>query len=263
MSRQKLGQHFLHNSAWRARIAEMLPAARDVSWLEIGPGHGEMTEILAQRANRLIAIETDAALAQQLRERASQWVNVEIVEADVLTVDLHALTQQRFRVYGNLPYYITSPILRHLFACADQIESIHVVVQWEVAQRIVARPHTRDYGYLSALCQYYARPEIALRIPPGAFSPPPKVFSALLAMPLPGHRASLHIADDAAFLNFLQQCYAQKRKTLRNNLKATDSDEALGKVFGAAGLSAHSRAEELTLAQFADLFARLREPKAR
>ena len=304
MSRQKLGQHFLRSSAWRARIARSLPADANTIWIEIGPGHGEMTETLAQRASHLIAIETDPALAASLRDRAvKNWPNVEIIEADILSVDLAKLVDSdpsaplrqgtasavpnaaapiaplgaevgrrfrasesktnadRFRVYGNLPYYITSPILRHLFRYADQIDSIHVVVQREVAERIAAHPSSRDYGYLSALCQYYAQPEISLRIPPGAFLPPPKVFSALVAMQLPGQRASLHITDDAAFLKFLQQCFAQKRKTLRNNLKAAYSDLALQEALAAAGFGSKARAEELTLSQFADLFARLRESK--
>ncbi|MFZ0212218.1 MAG: 16S rRNA (adenine(1518)-N(6)/adenine(1519)-N(6))-dimethyltransferase RsmA [Candidatus Acidiferrales bacterium] len=258
MSRQKLGQHFLGSAGWRERIARALPLERDATWIEIGAGHGEMTEILAQRASRVITIETDAELVRHLRQRGTEWPNVEIVEADVLSVDLPALAQERFRVYGNLPYYITSPILRHLFDCADRIQSIHAVVQFEVAVRIVAPPSRHDYGYLSTLCQYYARPEISLRIPPGAFRPPPKVSSALVTMQLPGKRAALRIEDDAAFLKFLQQCFAQKRKTLRNNLKAAYSDRALASAFASAGFTPNARAEELTLAQFADLFRSVR-----
>ena len=302
MPRQKLGQHFLSSLTWRQRIAHTLPADANATWIEIGAGHGEMTEFLAQRSRRAIAIETDPALAANLRQRATNWSNVEIVEGDILAVDLAALlssptsagprqgmasampkssaahapsgaevgletrsfhhdASQRFRVYGNLPYYITSPILRHLFTYAEQIESIYVVVQLEVAERIAARPGGRDYGYLSVLCQYYARPEISLRVPPGAFSPPPKVSSALVTMHLPGQRASLHVDDDAAFLKFLQQCFAQKRKTLRNNLKATYSDAALENAFAFAGFLPKARAEELTLPQFANLFARLRKSK--
>jgi 16S rRNA (adenine1518-N6/adenine1519-N6)-dimethyltransferase len=302
MPRQKLGQHFLSNPAWRQRIAHTLPADVNATWIEVGAGHGEMTEFLAQRSRCVIAIETDPALAANLRQRATSWSNVEIAEGDILAADLAALlssltsarprqgmasampkssaahapsgaevsletrsfhhdASQRFRVYGNLPYYITSPILRHLFTYADQIDSIHVVVQLEVAERIAARPGGRDYGYLSVLCQYYARPEISLRIPPGAFSPPPKVSSALVTMHLPGQRASLHVDDDAAFLKFLQRCFAQKRKTLRNNLKAAYSDLALGKALASAGFDAKARAEELTLPQFANLFARLRKSK--
>jgi len=254
MSRQKLGQHFLSSLAWRQRIAQTLPAAPDSTWIEIGAGHGEMTELLAARARRIIAIETDAALADALRTRFAAQPNIEIVEADILSVNLNQLTSERVRVYGNLPYYITSPILAHLFRFAAQIESIHIVIQLEVAQRIVATPGHREYAYLSALCQYFTHPEIVLRIPPGAFRPPPKVHSALVAMHLPGERARLAIENDSAFLEFLQHSFAQKRKTLRNNLKFTFADEKIAAALAACKLTSNSRAEELSLAQFAQLF---------
>ncbi|HEV2615652.1 MAG TPA: 16S rRNA (adenine(1518)-N(6)/adenine(1519)-N(6))-dimethyltransferase RsmA [Candidatus Acidoferrales bacterium] len=258
MSRQKLGQHFLADVSWRKRIADTLPACPDSVWLEIGAGHGEMTQLLAQRARRVIAIETDPALASVVRQRAvTEWPNVEVVESDILLTDLLALAHDRFRVYGNLPYYITSPILAHLFRFAAHIDSIHVVTQLEVAQRIAAHPGTRDYGYLSTLCRYYARPELLFRIPPGAFHPPPKVTSALLEMHLPGERASLDIHDDAAFLNFMQLCFAHKRKTLRNNLRDTYPHDAIAKALLSSALTGTSRAEELTLRQFAQLFAAL------
>ncbi|HKF52832.1 MAG TPA: 16S rRNA (adenine(1518)-N(6)/adenine(1519)-N(6))-dimethyltransferase RsmA [Candidatus Acidoferrales bacterium] len=274
MSRQKLGQHFLHSPAWRERIARTLPADANATWLEIGPGHGEMTQFLAQHSRRVIAIETDSALAGSLRRRAANlpakadasaatagWSNVEIVESDILAVDLSSLTRERFRVYGNLPYYITSPILSHLFRFAAHIDSIHIVIQWEVAARIAATPGHREYAYLSALCQYFTRPEIVLRIPPGAFRPPPKVNSALVAMNLPGERAQLGIRDDAAFLKFLRNCFSQKRKTLRNNLKGIFCDEEIAGALSFGKLMPKSRAEELSLAQFAQLYRLLTPEK--
>ena len=315
MSRQKLGQHFLSDISWRTRIAETLPASPDSTWIEIGAGHGEMTELLATRARRVIAIETDAALASALRERAAHSPgraadsaataghSIEVVHGDVLSLDLTALVRRaatnelrqgtasavpksaivrgalapeadpeagdpapqldsartRFRVYGNLPYYITSPILTHLFRFADHIDSIHIVTQLEVAQRIAAHPRSRDYGYLSTLCQFYARPELVFRIPPGAFQPPPKVTSALIEMHLPGERASLDIRDECAFLKFLQLCFAHKRKTLRNNLRGTYAHDAVAKALADAALTENSRAEELTLHQFAQIFRSLAE----
>lgn len=262
MYRQKLGQHFLSSPAWRERIARTLPADADTTWLEIGPGHGEMTEFLAQHSWRVNAVETDAALAAGLRERATkQWPNVEIIESDILSAKVSSFTTDRFRVYGNLPYYITSPILSHLFRFAAQIDSIHIVIQWEVAARIAATPGHREYAYLSALCQYFARPEIILRIPPGAFRPPPKVNSALVAMTLPGERAHLGIRDDAVFLKFLQNCFSQKRKTLRNNLKSVFSDSQIAGALAACKLTSKSRAEEITLPQFAQLYCALAADK--
>jgi len=256
-----MGQHFLASLTWRQRILETLPRAADETWIEIGAGHGEMTQLLAGPGRRVIAIEADPRLAErlkaQVRAEPEKWSGVEIVFDDVLKLDLGALTGGRLRVYGNLPYYITSPILHHLFAWADQIASIHIVVQWEVAARIAARPGRRDYGYLSVACQYYTRPEIVLRIPPGAFRPPPRVTSALVRMNLPGERASLAVADDRRFLEFVQTCFSQKRKTLRNNLRAIAPDEHIQSAIAAAGLRPDVRAEQLSVGQFAAPFASL------
>jgi len=259
MARQRLGQYFLKNPEWRHRILETLPLRPGESWLEIGAGHGEMTELLSPQVGRILAVETDRLLLPGLQQRArAEWKNVEIVAGDILALNLSPLlTGGKFRVYGNLPYYITSPILQRLFGAAPRISSIHVVIQLEVAQRIVATPGHRDYGYLSALCQFYARPEIELRIPPGAFQPPPKVDSALLAMFLPGAGESLAIGNEARFLEFLQRCFAQKRKTLRNNLRAAFSSERIDRALASCRLRADARAEQLSIPQFAALFAEL------
>lgn len=257
MSRQKLGQHFL-TAPWRRRILDTLPRQPPDVWLEIGAGHGEITELLAPRARRVIAIETDPSLARRLQERARDWPSVEVVPGDVLSLDLPSLIAgERIRVYGNLPYYITSPILHRLFSLASHIASIHIVIQFEVAVRVVARPGRREYGYLSAATQFYTYSEIALRIPPGAFRPPPKVTSALVRMNLPGEREHLAIADEPAFLKFVQTCFSQKRKTLRNNLKAVASEAQIRGALQTSGLRDDARAEQLTLAQFASLFNRI------
>ena len=174
-----------------------------------------------------------------------------------MNADLGKLGGERFHVYGNLPYYITSPILHHLFQWAPQIASIHIVIQLEVAQRIAAHPGVRDYGYLSTLCQFYAKPKISLRIPPGAFRPPPKVDSALVALTLPGAGSALGISDPRTFLNFIQMCFEQKRKTLRNNLLEIADDAHIHQALAATGLRADARAEQLSLAQFAAIFQQL------
>jgi 16S rRNA (adenine1518-N6/adenine1519-N6)-dimethyltransferase len=261
MARQKLGQHFLSAPSWQKRILDTLPGGTNDLWIEIGPGHGEMTRLLAARSHRLIAIEADPRLAARLDEtvRAEpyEWPGVEIVSGDVLDLDLAKLAGAKFRVYGNLPYYITSPILHQLFGYANQIASIHVVMQLEVAARIVARPGRREYGYLSAACQFYTQPALALKIPPGAFRPPPKVTSALVHMALPGEGASLGITDQAKFLKFVQLCFAHKRKTLRNNLRGIASDHRIHEALASCGLRSDARAEQLSLAHFAALYARL------
>jgi 16S rRNA (adenine1518-N6/adenine1519-N6)-dimethyltransferase len=261
MARQRMGQHFLGNPGWRERILDTLPLGADETWVEIGAGHGEMTRLLGGNGRRVVAIEADVQLAEALRRetaaRPLDFPGVEIVTGDVLTLDLGKLAGGRFRVYGNLPYYITSPILHQLFGCADRIASIHIVIQLEVAARIVARPGRREYGYLSVACQFYTKPEIVLRIPPGAFRPPPRVKSALVEMSLPGERASLGVADEKQFLDFIGKCFGQKRKTLRNNLRGMATDERIHAALEICGLRADARAEQLTLAQFASLYGQL------
>ncbi len=183
-----------------------------------------------------------------------RYKNVEVVQSDVLAVDFAKLTGgDRFSVYGNLPYYITSPILHRLFEHAERIAAIHIVIQYEVAVRIVAQPGRRDYGYLSVVSQWFGQPEIVFQIPPEAFSPPPKVDSALLSFHMPGQRVNHPGVDENAFLDFVKECFAQKRKTLRNNLRGrlgTRTEDVLKQV----GLTSDARAEQLTIAQFIALF---------
>ncbi|MGH9572783.1 MAG: 16S rRNA (adenine(1518)-N(6)/adenine(1519)-N(6))-dimethyltransferase RsmA [Candidatus Acidiferrales bacterium] len=265
-----LGQMTRH-LAQRQNVAGFLGGrsfSSDKKGSEVGALAPEEMQPTASR-KRTIAVETDPLLAENLRAqisaRPAEWPNVEIAEGDVLSLDLLALARnaglsetEKFRVYGNLPYYITSPILHHLFQCADRIASIHVVIQLEVAQRVAAKPGTRDYGYLSVACQYYTHPKIALKIPPGAFRPPPKVDSALVAMSLPGRYTTLGIRDDADFLRFVQTCFAHKRKTLRNNLLALAPDVSVRQTMADAGLPPTIRAEELSLEKFAILWRQMR-----
>jgi 16S rRNA (adenine1518-N6/adenine1519-N6)-dimethyltransferase len=261
MSPERLGQHFLAGAGWPERVIAAIAHPPGAVWLEIGAGHGEMTTLLAQRAKQLIAIELDPPLARRLEETTAPLGNVRVVSGDVLALDLASLlplaATERIHVYGNLPYYITSPILHRLFAMAERIASINIVVQLEVAERIVSPPGRRDYGYLSVLAQFHARPEIRLRIPPGAFLPPPKVFSALVSMELPGAANSFGIADTDAFFEFVKLCFAQKRKTLWNNLRPAVGEEPASAALAAAGIEARSRAEELSVAQFAALYRAL------
>jgi 16S rRNA (adenine1518-N6/adenine1519-N6)-dimethyltransferase len=222
-----------------------------------------MTRELAKTARRIVAVEVDTSLLEALERLRGEHPQIEVAAGDVLALDLRRIVgEPRFRVYGNLPYYITSPILHRLFEFADRMASIHIVIQLEVAARLVARPGRRDYGYLSVLTQFYAQPEIALRIPPGAFRPPPKVASALVAMHLPGERAGLGVRDEAEFLRFVQRCFAQKRKTLANNLRRLASTNRVQEVLTTCGLKPAARAEELRLEQFASLFAELGTAKS-
>jgi len=276
--RPKLGQHFLASAAYRRRIAKALELYPDDLVIEIGAGRGAMTELLAARAGRVVAIELDAVLAASLREKLKATPQIEILQADILTTDLAALCREheaeKCFVFGNLPYYITSPILHRLFAFAPWIRAMALLVQREVAGRLTALPGTRAYGYLSVLTQLYSRPRVVLGVPPGAFSPPPKIHSALVdfqmipqlpewvrereASPIPARQAAhpreIAFEPAARFLDFVKCCFAQKRKNLLNNLARIYSRERVGQALAALDLPANTRAEQLTLEQLARLF---------
>jgi len=258
MSPEKLGQHFLTDASWQERIARAIRSGEGL-WVEIGAGHGEMTTRLARSASRVFAIELDPRLARRLREVTAPHRNVEVVESDVMAVDFAKLTGgERFSVYGNLPFYITSPVLHRLFEHAHEIAAIYVVIQFEVAVRIVAQPERRDYGYLSVLSQWFSQPEVVFRIPPGAFRPRPKVASALVRLSMPGARAKYPVGDEAEFLEFVKVCFAQKRKTLRNNLLSRLGTRTVD-ILREAGLSSDARAEQLPISEFAALFRLARQ----
>ncbi|MDR3744667.1 MAG: 16S rRNA (adenine(1518)-N(6)/adenine(1519)-N(6))-dimethyltransferase RsmA [Acidobacteriaceae bacterium] len=219
----KLGQNFLIDENARQSIVDALGDASARTVIEIGPGHGAITELLATRCRRLIAIELDPSLAAELRFHFRAQPNVEVLEADVLDVDLASLVApgESADVVGNLPYYITSPILLRLFAagCSGHLARAVVMMQREVADRLAAEPGHREYGLLSATTQINARVERLFTLPPAAFNPPPDVFSTVLRLEFAPRFAELGV-EPAAFEVFLRTCFAQKRKTLANNLRA-------------------------------------------
>ena len=262
MSPRRLGQHFLADASWRQRIVRALALDPGDVWLEIGAGHGEMTRELARAVERVVAIEVDPPLVTALQRLAAEFPNVNVVPGNVLETDLGAIAgAERFHVYGNLPYYITSPILHHLFGWAERIGTLAMVMQLEVAARLVARPGRRDFAYLSVATQFYSWPEILFQIPPGAFRPAPKVASALVRLKMKPHDtrtpAGRGISADAEFLRFVQACFAQKRKTLLNNLRGIAPVEEAARMLQAAGIAPGARAEELGVDQFVALYQRL------
>jgi 16S rRNA (adenine1518-N6/adenine1519-N6)-dimethyltransferase len=255
----KLGQHFLVDDTARHAIADAL---RDASGtvIEIGPGHGAITSILAGRCTRLIAIEVDRALAAELRFQFRAQPQVEIVEADFLKVDFASLIPagETAQMVGNLPYYISTEILLRLFAAAraGQLTRAVVMLQREVAERVAAAPGVRDYGLLSATAQMNARVETVFTLPPAAFSPPPDVYSTVLRLDFAPRFAELHV-EPTAFDAFLRACFAQKRKTLANNLRA--AGYAAEKLHAAwpASIPPLARAESLALEPMAELYRAL------
>ena len=290
MARQRLGQHFLADLHWREEIARAIrvsqhsiaPLAGDERslrvqihrdqhcWIEIGSGHGEMTPYLLATGAPVHAIEIDPAFLPSLRHHSKQFPNLNVVPGDILEADIVAIAAgRRIRIYGNLPYYITSPILHRLFTFADLIDEIHVVIQTEVAQRLAAQPGTRDYGYLSVVTQFYTRPEFVFEIPRGAFNPPPEVTSALVTLRLPGERVKLSLSSGAPptkgvqadsspdaethFLDFVKLCFSKKRKTLVNNLRALAKPDRVREALTSLNLRPDARAEQLPVTQLAAL----------
>ena len=270
MARQRLGQHFLADLDWREQIARAIrisrqsivlssaPSDKPYCWIEIGAGHGEMTEHLAATGAPVYAIELDASLARRLQHLRQQFPNLTVVRGDILQTDIAEIAAgRRVRIYGNLPYYITSPILHRLFTFADSIDEMYIVIQAEVAERLTARPNSKPYGYLSVAMQLYARPELVLSIPREAFSPPPEVGSALVTLRFPGERAKLESADETKFLDFVKLCFAQKRKTLVNNLRSVGTPDRVREALEHLNLRPDARAEQLSLSLLIALHGQL------
>jgi 16S rRNA (adenine1518-N6/adenine1519-N6)-dimethyltransferase len=241
---QKLGQHFLADNSVLDRIAAAVCHKREELVIEIGPGKGALTEKLLERAGRVVAIELDGVLVEHLRARF-QPPRFEVVHADVLTVDL--AQWGRAPIAGNLPYYITSPILEK--AVRSGPPRAVFLMQKEVAQRLVAKPGTRDYGYLTVQTAMFATARMLFDVKPGAFRPPPKVDSAVVLLE---PRESV-IRDREGFLEFAGRCFRQKRKMLRNNLAGFYAKEMIDSL-----PEGRQRAEQLSLEDLAVLWERLR-----
>jgi 16S rRNA (adenine1518-N6/adenine1519-N6)-dimethyltransferase len=229
--------------------------------VEIGPGHGAITEILAARAKKLVAVELDRSLAAELRFRFREQPAVQVVEADVLKVDFGEFADegQTVDVVGNLPYYITSDILLHLFraAAARNVARAVLMMQREVAERVAAAPGVKEYGLLSATTQMYAEVDELFTLPPSAFQPPPDVFSTVIRLHFRPRFEELGV-DAAEFDGFLRKAFAQKRKTLANNLRAGGYAAEVVAARWTAELPAFVRAEQVGLQQMAALHRALR-----
>ena len=263
MKKPKLGQNFLIDDAARHAIVHALGDLSQRTVLEIGPGHGAITDLLAPRCSRLIALELDRALAAELRFRFRDRPQIEILEADVLKTDLGTLIQpgETMDVIGNLPYYITSDILLQLFAAGSRgmLGRAVLMMQREVADRVSAAPGVRDYGLLSATTRMSAQVDKLFTLPPSAFSPPPDVYSTVLRLHFAPRFRELQV-DPAGFDAFLKQSFAQKRKTLINNLRAAGyTPDQLASAWPTE-IPSQARAEALALEPMAALYRALTLP---
>ena len=266
----KLGQNFLTDREAARRIVEALGDISNRTVIEIGPGRGVLTDLLIPRAKRVIGIELDRVLAAQLRMRYATKPNVEILESDFVTAefasmvgrkpgplhDLRPTQPETVDVLGNLPYYITSDIVLRILELHHNIERAVIMVQREVAERIAAEPGNRDYGLLSATVQLFARVEKLFTLPPEAFSPPPQVHSSVLRLTMAPRLEELQVAEEP-FIAFLTLAFAQKRKTLLNNLRGHYEDLAIRGALNSAGPRADVRAEALSLEKMAAVFRAL------
>jgi len=249
VARQKLGQHFLIRGSVLEHIARVACPQREPLVVEIGPGRGALTARLLARADRVIAVEIDSYLAQNLAQTHAAEPRLEVIEGNALEIDLGQWGPAA--IAGNLPYYAATALIERVLDLGARLRWGVFLVQKEVAARITASPGSRDYSYLSVTMQLSADVQMLFEVPPSAFHPPPKVDSAVLRFQPRDRAAELGIADRRDFLRFVSLCFRQKRKTLRNNLAA---------AYGAAvdgWPEAALRAEQIDLPTFAAMYRRL------
>jgi 16S rRNA (adenine1518-N6/adenine1519-N6)-dimethyltransferase len=260
--RKDLGQNFLADPVALDRIAAAADLAPEDIVLEVGAGLGTLTRLLAERAGRVLAVELDSHLVEILRSQLAGSSNVEIIQGDVLNLPELGLTHLAYKVVGNLPYYITSAVLRHFLEREPRPRLMVVTVQREVAERIVAKPG--DMSLLAVSVQFYGQPRIAARIPAGAFYPPPQVDSAVLRLDV-AEQPTVALAreiDERTFFRTVRAGFAQKRKTLRNALSAGlglspgQVEERMAQI----GLDPRRRAETLSLEEWAQVALALNRP---
>ena len=249
VTKKRFGQHFLHDPAILRRIVQAIAPQRGQRVIEIGPGDGALTLPLLRELGQLTVIELDRDLVPRLRAAASGVGELEIINADVLTVDFSALAAAgKLRIVGNLPYNISSPILFHCIDHIDAIDDMHFMLQKEVVERMAAVPGSKVYGRLSVMLQLVCRVDPLLNVPPGAFRPPPKVDSAVVRM-TPRPLAERPVVDGALVARVVKAAFGQRRKTLSNALSGVATMDRIV----AAGIDPRTRAEQLPPAAFVAL----------
>ncbi len=258
---KKYGQNFLIDGNILEKIMEASGITGQDYVLEIGPGIGTMTQYLAERAREVVAVEIDRALIPILEDTLSAYDNVTVIHQDILKVDIRQMAEERnggnpIKVVANLPYYITTPILMGLLESGVPLDSITIMVQKEVAERMQVGPGTKDYGALSLAVQYYAKPEIVLQVPPSCFMPRPNVGSAVICLTRHG-QPPVRVRDEQRMFALIRASFNQRRKTLVNALANAAglelSKDAVAGALGQMGLPPTVRGEALTLEQFAIL----------
>ncbi len=246
MAKKHLGQNFLFDAEILGSIVSAACLSPEDTVVEIGPGPGRLTRLLADRAKKLIAIELDPDLFERLRGDFIAYANVEIMQGDALQFPFETIGP--FKVVANIPYYITTPIIFRLLQARPLLQSMTLTIQKEVARRIVARPGGKDYGVLSIGTQFHAEPELTRIIPKEAFRPVPKVDSAVVHMTIRPAPA-VAVSDERLFFRIVKTAFSQRRKTLANSLKSLHQD--IREILVSAGIDPGRRPETLSLAEFA------------
>ena len=255
--RQSLGQNFLYDENLLAELTAEAGVTRDEDVLEIGPGCGSLTKHLCDAANRVLAVELDERLIPLLRGFLDDKKNLTVVQGDVMALNLQEVTKdlkKPFAVVANIPYYITTPLIRLLLTGGLPVSRLALMVQQEVADKILASPGEESWGPLSILCRFLCEPRLAVRVPAEMFTPPPKVDSAFVVLPL-RETSAVEVRDREMFFRVANAAFAMRRKTMLNNLCATfrvDRAAALGWLEN-AGLDDRIRGEKLTLEELARL----------
>jgi 16S rRNA (adenine1518-N6/adenine1519-N6)-dimethyltransferase len=253
-ARKRFGQNFLHDDYVIGKIVDAINPRNEQNLVEIGPGLGALTDPVCEEVNALTVIELDRDLAKRLRHHPFNGEKLTVIEQDAMTLDFTALLKtmpvegKKLRVFGNLPYNISTPLMFHLFDHADSIEDMHFMLQKEVVTRLAAGPGSKTYGRLSVMAQYYCQVIPVLTVPPGAFKPPPKVDSAVVRL-VPHSTPPVEVTSVNTLERVCAQAFNQRRKTIRNSLKDCLTEEQLTEI----GLNPTARAEVLSLQDFATI----------
>ena len=251
-AKKSLGQHFLASPEYCRKIAHFAQIDPEDTVVEIGPGTGQLTKILVPLARRVIAIEFDRDLVQYLKDHGPKTDRLTLIQADVLTFNWSTIVgKNRFKVIGNLPYNISTQILQKMIEIKGWFQSCTFLVQKEVAQRILSGPNSKDYGFFSLLIEYHFQRTEGFDVPPGVFTPKPKVTSQVVQL-IP-RRPLYPVPDYPTFLALLKNAFQQRRKTLWNNLRRNQEPKDISRAFEACGIGLQARPQEVTLEQYACL----------
>ena len=251
MAKRYLGQIFLCDPSILRRIIQVAQLSKEDLVVEIGPGWGKLTRMLAERVKKVIAIELDERLFEGLKTELAGYDNLELIHGDALKYPYENLPE--FKVVANIPYYITTPIIFRLLKAKKNLKSMTLTIQKEVAERIVAAPGGKDYGVLSVMIQYYAEPRLKFIIPKGAFRPVPKVCSAVVHFKIL-ERPPVSVKDEEYFFRVVKTAFSQRRKMLSNSLKSLSIDIIdIKDKLTEAGIDSSRRPETLCIEEFARL----------